>query len=233
MTRLVKNEWKKGYPIKKALIGFLWIFFFFATIGMAIEHVTTKTEPGHLSGVIVPGLLLLATFKTVKRYLQTKYHAMPYLYTVLRESTINSLLNEEVHKIEEFKKYGIYHCVQESEHWLVVNGKFILKDLVVECSLYPKGTTRWTTHFEAVYLTGEIVDIGMGIQVTDDNGKNEFYKYINSHTDIMARTLYLASQSRMEKIHAILKRQGWNNKGVDELLAHSMEFKEIYKKESI
>ena len=31
----------------------------------------------------------------------------------------------------------------------------------------------------------------------------------------------------MEKIHTILKRQGWNNKSVDELLALSMEFKYV------
>lgn len=230
MTLLDKKEWKKGYPIKKAFMVLVWLLFFLLEIAMTVDYFTIVTDPEQLPAIIFWAIILLATIRPIKRYLQIPYHCMPYLYTVLSKEKINELLDEETNEIDMLKGYKISRKFRESKHWLVVNGVYVSKDLAIGCEFYGGGTSGanpGNDHLRVTYLTGKTVGVNIGTSIYKITGRDQFYQHIKKNTDIIA----LLNLRRKEKLHTIAKKQGWDDFTVEMLLENATEIKKSCRKE--
>ncbi len=228
MRTLDRLEWKKGYPIKKVAMVMLWVLFFVTSIQFTIKGILYGVNSEQLVTIVTGGLICTLTFKPLKRYILIQYHCMPYIHLVLSKKEINQLLNEEFTRIDDLKGTRFYKKMEESEHWIVINGRYILKNLVVMCSLLVRGagasSSHQSTYFRALYITGEMVETHTGLGLP---GKDEikFYSYIKRNTDIITKRIMIHEDSMARDMKKILASEPWKEMNMMELIASSQEVK--------
>lgn len=155
--RLNQLEWLRFYPLKKALIGLLWLACFALGI-MGVAAYFKELETDFL--LIALLFLAVAAFTAGKawRYIKTPYHCVPVLNKVLSKTEIQSLLQGEKFEAVSFENEDLqkYTPILISENWAVIEGLLVSRKLVlrmgVDSGVPPE---RRLYRIEVTYLNGE------------------------------------------------------------------------------
>lgn len=162
-----KSEWKHLYPVKKAILVFVWLFLLFVVIagtrfGLFIGFDLRTEWP-----LIIYAIFMIVTFKPIWKYVCTTNHSMPFFNQIFTKEELETLLEkEEFTDIIFLKEHGMkYTDVAESEHWLRINRNYVSKEMAILCWT---GTQYGSTLVYVLYLTGDIVKIDLGLKFSSE-----------------------------------------------------------------
>ncbi|MFI3171502.1 MAG: hypothetical protein R3Y58_03890 [Eubacteriales bacterium] len=229
MSRLMLSNYKKGYPIKKAILCIVWLTVFVAVVSGIVEIILNTYDKDDIIGVIVCGTLNIITFFPIKKYILKKNQCFPYLNKVFSSSQLEQLLeNEQFEYIEDFKGTILYKKIRESEYWLSVYGFYIYKPFVILCTLNHYRdimSSRGSTYLQVMYLTGDSVEVD-----TDLNHLGEcrdlFYSYARNHLDWVVIFHAINNRNYDKKFKKVL---GKEKRDLFELIQDCSEIKECCK----
>lgn len=166
---LRRIEWLRFYPLKKIVIGGLWLFALVIGFLMTVHLITGQLESdAWLTSLFLLGIAALTSRKAY-RYLLTPYHCIPALNKLLSKKQLQSLLSDEsfapaVFEHEYLKKYV---PILVSENWILAEGMLFSRKLTLATSVYTSGTTGGSrNHFTNIrffYLNGDILNRSLDI----------------------------------------------------------------------
>lgn len=200
-----RSEWKRLYPIKKAILIFAWFFLALRIIAAVRFFYLSGIELSQDWPFIVIVLLALLTFKPILNYVRTYYRCIPYFNKIFTKEELEELFeNETFTDIAYLKENGMNKIdFAESEHWLRVNWRYLSKEMMVLGRAMPTSSlkNRDTTPVWAMYLTGDIVEIDLGRKLSAE-GRTKFGEYIWFNLDILPEEV-LGKQE--EEVSAIFR----------------------------
>ena len=200
-----RSEWKRLYPVKKAILIFAWFFLALRIIAAIRFFYLSGIELSQDWPFIVIVLLALLTLKPILNYVRTYYHCIPYFNKIFTKEELEELFeNETFTDIAYLKENGMNKIdFAESEHWLRVNWRYLSKEMMVLGRAMPTASlkNRDTTPVWAMYLTGDIVEIDLGRKLSVE-GRTKFGEYIWFNLDILPEEV-LGKQE--EEVSAIFR----------------------------
>lgn len=155
--RLCQLEWMRFFPLKKALIGLLWLACFSIAI-MGTAAYFKEWETDFLLATLLFAAVAALTAGKAWRYIKTPYRCVPVLNKVLSKKEIQSLLIGEKFEAVQFKDEDLqkYIPVLLSENWAVIEGLLISRRLALRMGVYyGVSPDRRSYSIEIVYLNGE------------------------------------------------------------------------------
>ncbi len=200
-----RSEWKRLYPVKKAILISIWLFLVFVIIAGIKYCLYNVIELGAVWTLILVTILVLLTLKPILNYVRTYYHCIPYFNKIFTKEELEALFeNETFTDIAYLKENGMNKIdFAESEHWLRVNWRYLSKEMMVLGRAMPTASlkNRDTTPVWAMYLTGDIVEIDLGRKLSVE-GRTKFGEYIWFNLDILPEEV-LGKQE--EEVSAIFR----------------------------
>lgn len=202
-NEIQKNEWKCGYPVKKAILVFIWLFLVFVIVAGIKYCICIEANAKSVWTLILVSILMLVTFKPIWKYVRTPYHSMPYFNKIFTKEELEELLeNETFSDIEYLKENGMSEIdVAESEHWLRLNRRYLSKEMMVLCRTIPPPVPdhRTPTPVWAMYITGDTVEIKLERELASKE-KTKFAEYMWFILDVLPETVV---GKREEEVRAI------------------------------
>ena len=156
-------EWIHFYPLKKVLIGGMWLFLL-AVVIMGVVMFQRESGLDNIGMALLSLVIAVCTAPKVWRYITTPYYCVPVINQVLSKKQIQSLIQGE--RFEpvsfEYEELQKYTPILVSENWGLIEGLLISKKLVVgldihDCRSYTPSIRRGT-RMQAIYLNGEIFE---------------------------------------------------------------------------
>ena len=200
--REIRNsEWKRLYPLKKAILIFIWIFLVFVIIAGIKYCFCNVIEPGAIWTLILVINLTFLTFKPIWKYVYTAIHSIPFFNKIFTKEELEDLLEQEVFSdIIFLKEHGMNDIdVAESEHWLRLNRNYVSKEMAVLCwteMQYGASSSRGSTLVYVLYLTGDIVKINLGLRFPVEV-EVRFGEYMWCNLDIFDEEIYGKEKDRL------------------------------------
>lgn len=229
MKTVRKIHWKKGYPIKKTIACTIWMVVLVATLYGVYEIMMGIHSQDDIYGTIFCGILLLITFFPLKKYVLKKNPCFPYLNKHLTTNQLEQLLEgEEFKYIEEFKDTILYKQIKVSNNWIAIDGSYVLKQLVYQCSLHTSSTVinkKSSTYIELLTITGESISIDTGLGYI---GKLDqlFYSYAKKHLELIVVLFGVDVKIHGPKCKRILNQEAYKEMSILDIIEHSNEIKQ-------
>lgn len=163
MKQLRKTEWQRGYPIKKNLALCAWGLMGLAGVAGIVAH--PKNLPSMAACVLALAGAVL-TLPRLFKYYRTTYHSLPALNQYLAKKEQEALIEHE--NFETITEPLQRIDFAESAHWLRIHGRYVPKELVIGGGAEVTGNimNRDTTPVIFLYVTGDVVKIDLGVQVS-------------------------------------------------------------------
>ena len=149
-------EWIRLYPLKKVVIALLWLFCLYASVrGIYISYLTRRINFLWITVFFI--VLTIITARKALRYLQTPCHCAPILNHRLSKESLQELLENEVFELVTFQDRLLkkYVAVLLSQHWAVIDGTLISKNLAYYGYFAHDTLGIKSTHIKITYLNGE------------------------------------------------------------------------------
>lgn len=227
-----RSEWKRLYPVKKTILIFTWFFLIFVIISGIKYCFYNEIELGAVWTLILVAMLALLTFDPILSYVQTYYRCMPYFNNIFTKEELETLFeNETFTDIAYLKENGMNVVdVAESEHWLRINRRYLSKEMMVLCEarITSSLSGRDTTPVWAMYVTGDTVEIDLGIKL---NGlaRRKFAEYVWYNLDVLPEEVFgdkkkkLSRTFREEYQTYVKEQEGMSEKEVIKALIQNAE----------
>ncbi|WP_249030133.1 hypothetical protein [Tannockella kyphosi] len=229
MKTVRKIHWKKGYPIKKTILCTVWIVILAATLYGAYEIMMGIHTQDDIYGTIFCSIFLLITFFPLKKYVFKKNPCFPYLNKHLTTVQLEKLLEgEEFKYIEEFKDTILYKQIKVSDYWISINGYYVLKQLVYQCSLHTSSTVinkKSSTYIELLTITGNRLSIDTGLGYIGELDQL-FYSYAKYHLKLIVVLFGVDVTIHGPKCKRILNQEAYKDMSFLDIIEHSNEIKE-------
>ena len=121
---LTKIEWLKFYPLKKILLGVIWLVcLFYAVRGV---FMTINDPRGvFIFLTVLFWLITIFTARKIWRYIKLSYHCVPVLNHIKTKEELKESLQGECFEKVLFEHNILrkYFPVLISENWVVMNGR--------------------------------------------------------------------------------------------------------------
>ncbi len=197
-----KSEWKRLYPVKKAILISIWLFLVLVIIAGIKYCFYNVIELGAIWTLILVAILVLLTFDPILNYVQAYYRCIPYFNKKFTKEELEELFeNETFTDIAYLKENGMNTIdFAESEHWLRVNRRYLSKEMMVLCEARVTASLsgRDTTPVWAMYVTGDTVEINLGTRL-NDHDRRKFAEYVWYNLDVLPEEVFGDKKEKLSK----------------------------------
>lgn len=153
---LTKIEWLRFYPLKKILLGAIWLVcLFYAVRGV---FVTINNPRGIF--IFLTALFWFITIFTARkiwRYIKLSYHCVPVLNHIKTKEDLKESLQGECFEKVMFQNSLLqkYFHVLISENWVVMDGRLFSRNEIKKIYYLHKGPIRNYEQVKFIYSNGE------------------------------------------------------------------------------
>ena len=171
---LSKIEWLRFYPLKKFLLGMLWIICCF----IAVRGVFITINDPRKTFIFLTALFWIITFFTVRkiwRYIRLPYHSIPVLNHIKTKEELKKSLQGECFEkvIFEHKILRKYFPVLISENWAIIDGRLIPRK-GIDKIYYLHESPVWSyEQIRLIYFNGEEFRFPSDRQTADELRQTE------------------------------------------------------------
>lgn len=153
---LTKIEWLRFFPLKKILLGVIWLFcLFYAVRGV---FMTINDPRGiFIFLTVLFWLITIFTARKIWRYIKLSYHCVPVLNHIKTKEELKESLQGECFEKVLFEHNILrkYFPVLISENWVVMNGRLFPRH-GVEKIYYLHESPVWNyEQIRFIYFNGE------------------------------------------------------------------------------
>ena len=197
---LTKIEWLRFFPLKKILLGVIWLFcLFYAVRGV---FMTINDPRGiFIFLTVLFWLITIFTARKIWRYIKLSYHCVPVLNHIKTKEELKESLQGECFEKVLFEHNILrkYFPVLISENWVVMNGRLFPRH-GVEKIYYLHESPVW--NYEQIRFiwkrsrTHEAVDSG---KLSGTNGDTAKTFYIGSKSSSIYFCLYEKEKEQKSK----------------------------------
>lgn len=204
-------EWICFSPLKKALVGLLWLICFaLGLLGIVAYFRKPETD------FILIGLLFTAmavfTVRKAWRYIKTPYHCMPVINKILSKEQMENLLKGEKFELVPFEDELLrkHTPILLSENWAVIEGLLVSRKLALRIEISGSvPPARRLYSIRITYLNGEQFKTRpTGLQLVGEPGdemQSMLYKIAKIHFPVCApekiRQKYSSILPEIESLH--------------------------------
>ena len=222
-------EWIRLYPLKKAVIALLWLFCLYASVrGIYLSYLTRRTDFFWITAFFIA--LTILTVRKVVRYLRTPYHCIPLLNRRLSKQHLQELLENEVFELVKFQDRLLkkYVTVLLSQHWAVIDGTLISKNLTYNGYFAHDAFGMKNTNIKITYLNGESFRLRSSSLYCDGLGAVEMMKVMQN---IIGKEMKDYTEDGIQEQFSTLFSNQSEEEKLWYLLTHdTMEIKQAYDK---
>ena len=222
-------EWIRLYPLKKAIIALLWLFCLYASVrGIYLSYLTRRTDFFWITAFFIA--LTILTVRKVVRYLRTPYHCIPLLNRRLSKQHLQELLENEVFELVKFQDRLLkkYVTVLLSQHWAVIDGTLISKNLTYNGYFAHDDFGMKNTNIKITYLNGESFRLRSSSLYCDGLGAVEMMKVMQN---IIGKEMKDYTEDGIQEQFSTLFSNQSEEEKLWYLLTHdTMEIKQAYDK---
>lgn len=228
MKKMIKIDWKKGYPIKKICLCVFWFVILLAVLGGIQTFFSGNYQREDIVFTIGFGILEVVTIVPLVKYVCKRNQSVPYLNGLLTTAELKSLfIEEQLERIEEFRGTVWYKKITEGPHWYCVNGSYVSKDLAIMCSLVEHRAAvngRASAYLEVLYITGESVEVDTGLGVLGPL-RNTFYSYIKASSDLVIVNFGIDAKIFGPSFQKILNEIPYKSMDIMGVMGHAHDIK--------
>lgn len=156
LNLLSKIEWLRFYPLKKFLLGALWIVCLFIAI-RGIFITLNDPRKTFIFLTVLFWMITILTARKIWRYIRLPYHSVPVLNRIKTKDELKELLQGEYFEKVLFqndilRKY-LYALI--SENWVIINGFLISRKEVKKIYFLHESPISNYEEFRFIYFNGE------------------------------------------------------------------------------
>lgn len=181
-----KIEWLRLYPLKKFLIGGLWIVCLFGSVrGILVTLNNPRTI--YIFLAIMFWIITPLTARKVWRYIRLPYHCIPILnHTQTKEELKESLQGECFEKvIFEHEILRKYFYVLLSENWVIIDG-YLIPRKGIEKIYYLHESPVWNyERIKLIYSNGEEFRFPSDRQTADELRQTEISNLLHKISPVV------------------------------------------------
>ncbi len=153
---LSKIEWLRFYPLKKLLLGALWLICLF----IAIRGIFITINDPRKAFIVLTSLFWIITFFTARkiwRYIRLPYHSVPILNHIKTKDELKESLQGECFEkvIFKHKILSKYFHVLISDNWVIIDGYLIPRNGIQKIYYLHESPVWNYEQIRLIYSNGE------------------------------------------------------------------------------
>ncbi len=177
---LSKMEWLRFYPLKKFLLGVLWI----ACLFIAIRGIfITLNDPRKtfIFLTVLFWMITILTFRKIWGYIRLPYHCVPVLNRIKTKDELKELLQGECFEKVMFQNSILKEYLHAliSENWVIINGFLISRKEVKKIYFLHESPISNYEEFRFIYFNGEEFCLFTGKRSANANRQAEISEFLH------------------------------------------------------